>query len=72
MAQVTIVRRDPGISLDEKLAQVKGLHVTYHTPLVPPRSVFVPGEAPTDAEVADAIRKDLATVDEQKPTTLNI
>ncbi len=72
MAQATIHRRDPGTQVGPDLAEVRGLHITYSTPDVPPRTVFVPGELPTEAQIAAAIRKDLEAALSQRPTTMQI
>jgi hypothetical protein len=50
----------------------RGLAVTYSTSEVPPRTLFIPGENITDAQVADAIRKDLQAHPPSPPATLTI
>lgn len=73
MPQVTILRSDPGVIQDPQGAEQKGLHVTYYTPQIPPRSVFVPGEAPTDADVQAAIAADLkAEASRPPPKTFHV
>lgn len=72
MAQVTILRRETGSQPEPSGISTPGLLVTYSTPLFPPRTVFIPGPKPTDAQVAEAIRKDMETVTAQRPTTLEI
>lgn len=72
MPQVTIHRREPGVNTGPDFAEVKGVHVTYSTPDIPPRNVFVPGELPTEAQVAAAIRQDIQAAASQRPTTMTI
>ncbi len=72
MAKVTITRREvaEGAGLDGE--PLKGVSVTYFTPAFPPRTLFIPGDAVSDAQVAEAIRNDIAGLSSQKPTTMEI
>lgn len=72
MPQVTIHRRDTGAQLDAAGSETAGVWVTYSTAQVPPRQVFIVGAAVTDAQVADAIRKDLAAAQAQRPAIMDI
>ena len=72
MAEVTIHRRQPGSMPDDKGDEVAGVHVTYSTSAVPPRSLFVPGPNVTDEHIKEAIRKDLAAAQAERPSRLTI
>lgn len=72
MAQATVLKRevvpDPSDPDGVKLA----LRVTYSTATRAPRWVFVPGETPSEEEVAEAIRQDLLAQRDEEPTPLEI
>lgn len=72
MAQVTIHRRDAGIRIDDAGHEVQGLYVTYSTTTFPPRQLFVPGDKPTDAQIAAAVRDDVEVVAAERPTRMEI
>ena len=72
MPEVQILSRSPGQRPGESGVPKPVLAVTYSTAAVPPRTVFIPGEAPTDEEVADAIRQDLEFATTAPPSTLTI
>jgi hypothetical protein len=72
LAKVNIIRREVAEGLGAAGEPVKGLAVTYSTTQFPPRSLFLEGETVTDAQVADAIRKDIAGLSAQKITTMEI
>ncbi len=72
MPKVTIHRRDVTEGADAAGEPVKGVAVTYSTAQFPPNSLFVEGENVTDAQVAEAIRRDIDKRGAQKPTTMEI
>jgi hypothetical protein len=72
MGQVRIHSRQPGKRSNEAGVQVDVLAVTYSTAEVPPRTVFVPAESATDADVAEAIRQDLAARETERVETLDV
>jgi len=59
MPPVTIHSRQPAVDPADPDGLRPALRVTYSTPTVPPRTVFVPGEDPTDDQVSAVIRADL-------------
>ena len=72
MSKVTIHRREIAEGVDGTGEPVSGVSVTYSTPVFPPRTLFLPGKDVTEAQVAAAIRQDIAGLSAQKPTTMEI
>jgi len=71
--EVLILSRLPAqLPNPESGALRPGLSVTYSTAARPPRTVFVPGDAPSEDEIAAAIRADLDAADGEAPATLSV
>ncbi len=72
MAQVQILSRQPGKRADEAGVERDVLAVTYSSAEVPPRTVFVEGESPTEEAVQAAIRQDLDARAAERPHVLDV
>lgn len=72
MPQVTIHRREQVADPSDPDGLRPALLVRYSTQTITPRDVFIPGEAPSDQEIAEAIRKDLAERNEPPSFTLEV
>ena len=72
MAAVQILSRLEGERPDESGVSKPVLVVTYSTAAVPPRSVTLPLAEADDAAVAEAIRLDLAAINDGPAQTLTI
>ena len=72
MAQVRIQRRsvvpDPADPAGLKVV----LAVTYSTAALMPQTVYVPGESPSDEQIVEAIRQDIAARTAAPPATLEV
>jgi len=72
MASVRIHSRSPVPDPADPEGVKRALAVSYSTATHAPRVVYVPGESPTEEQIADAIRQDLAALGEAPPTTLEV
>lgn len=72
MAGVRIHSRDQATDPADPEGVAPALRVKYSTATLPPQDVYVKGEAPTDAEVAEAIRWDLAARTGQETDALEV
>lgn len=72
MAEVQILSRVEAQQSDESGVAKPVLAVTYSTASVPPRTVTVPLADADDASIAEAIRQDLAGIQNGPPSTLAI
>lgn len=72
MAQVRIHSRDQTTDPADPAGVAPALRVIYSTAKHPPRDVVIPGEAPTDDDVAEAIRQDLAQLVDQVDDALEL
>ena len=72
MTQVTIHRRDVAVDPADPEGLKPALRVTYSTETFAPRFVYVPGEAPTDEEIAATIRQDFAAREAEPSSTLEV
>jgi len=50
----------------------RALAVSYSTATRAPRVVYVPGESPTEEQIAEVIRQDLAAREAGSPSTLEV
>lgn len=72
MSEVRVLRRRQAVDPKDPEGRRPALLVTYSTRTVPPRTVVVEGESPGDDAVRDAIRADLASLEERKPETFEV
>ena len=72
MPQVKIHRRNPVKDPTDPERLRPALAVVYSTQTHGPRQVIVPGEAPTDDDIAAVIRQDIAAAEANPPTTLEV
>lgn len=72
MAEVTIHQRRAASDPIDPEGVRPALAVIYSTPAVPPRTVYIAGEDPSDEQVAAAIREDLAGLETEGPQTLEV
>ncbi len=72
MPEVKVLRRRPIPDPKDPAGGPAALAVTYSTLTVPPRTVVVEGESPSDDAIRDAIRADLASLEERKPETFEV
>ena len=72
MAQVRIHSRSAVPDPADPEGVKRATAVMYSTATHSPRRVIVPGEKPTDAQVAEAIRQDLAAREAEPSTTLEV
>jgi hypothetical protein len=69
---VTILRREPASDPADPDGLRPALAVVYSTPTRGPRRIFIPGADLSDDDVAQAIRRDLASLNASPPSTLEI
>jgi hypothetical protein len=73
MSEVQILSRFPAQQPDPESGVPKPvLAVTYSTAAVPPRTVTVPGDSPSEEEIAAAIRLDLESATKGPGETLTV
>lgn len=72
MPNVNIHRREQVPDPSDPDGLRRALLIRYSTPTVPPRDVYVPGEDPSDQEIAEAIRKDLAERTGEQPSLFEV
>lgn len=72
MPEVRVLRRRQTQDPRDPAAGKPVLAVTYSTRTVPPRTVMVEGASPSEDAIRDAIRGDLASLEERKPETFEV
>lgn len=72
MASVRIHSRSPVPDPADPEGVKRALAVSYSTATHAPRVVYVPGESPTEQQIAEAVRQDLAAQADSPPTTLEV
>lgn len=72
MPKVTILQRQPTVDPADPEGVKPALAVVYFTTTRSPRQVIIPGEAPTEEQVAEAIRQDLAAREAEPTSTLEV
>lgn len=72
MPEVQIISRVEAEATNESGVPKPVIAVTYSTAAVPPRTVVVPRDQADDATIAEAIRQDLASIQNGPPSTLTI
>ncbi len=72
MPEVRIISRLPAQLTDASGVAKPALAITYSTAAVPPRTVILAGDNPSEQAVAEAIRQDLAEASAGAQSTLEI
>ena len=72
MAQVRIHSRSLALDPLDPEGVKPALRVTYSTDTHSPRTLFVPGGKPTEEQIAEAIRRDIAEREASPPATLEV
>jgi hypothetical protein len=72
MAEVRIISKVDAEESGESGVPKPVVAVTYSTASIPPRTVTVPREQADDGAIAEAIRRDLAGIENGPPSTLDI
>lgn len=72
MPQVTIHSRNSAPDPTDPEGVKRALAVSYSTATRAPRVVYVPGESPTEEQIAEVIRQDLAAREAGSPSTLEV